>query len=114
MYRILLMLWLAISLSACNLFSSTEEKLSEAITSGNQDEIVRLLETKHHVVNKPLNSEGDTALILSVQEGEEDLVALLIEKGANPFILNKKGLTAIDIARNSEDEALNQWASLYL
>ena len=64
-------------------------------------------------------SVGDnTPLIMAVQSGNEELVALLLSKGADIRLKNSQGLTAIDIAVIYEkpwiaEGLLSRWQKLY-
>ncbi|WP_128113551.1 ankyrin repeat domain-containing protein [Polynucleobacter necessarius] len=61
---------------------------------------------------------GTTPLMMAVQSGNEDLVKLLLDKGANIQIRNNLGLTAIDIADIYQkpwigDGLRSRWLKLY-
>lgn len=49
------------------------------------------------------NNEGQTALILAIQQGNEDLVRKILEKGANPNIVDNKGNNALRMASDLGD-----------
>jgi ankyrin repeat protein len=59
-----------------------------------------LLETGHDVISgvNEETGEGITPLMLAAEIDSEELVKLLIKKGANPKAKSKEGLTALDIA----------------
>ena len=48
--------------------------------------------------NKKTTIEGDTPLIVALEEGYSDIVKLLLENGADPTIRNNKGISAYDLA----------------
>ncbi|MCZ0932677.1 MAG: ankyrin repeat domain-containing protein [Oligoflexia bacterium] len=43
-----------------------------------------------------IDKKGNTALIIASQRGERDILKQLLDFGANPEIVNKEGLTALD------------------
>src|ERR1700745_1528096 len=49
------------------------------------------------VSRAPSSNEGMTALHIAAQAGRTDLVRYLLEKGANPEIVNSDGRKAIDL-----------------
>lgn len=51
---------------------------------------------------KRTDAEHATALILAASEGNLEMVELLLERGAEPNIANKDGMTALDLARGAE------------
>jgi ankyrin repeat protein len=52
------------------------------------------------------SENGDTALIIATRKGNSLLVNFLFSEGANPFIRNKQGLSALDIAALNNDQKL--------
>ncbi len=67
-------------------------------------EIVRLL-LEHHAYIDAESPNRTTPLMMAAQYGLPEVVALLLEEGADPTLRNDKGLTAIDFARMARREA---------
>lgn len=59
----------------------------------------RLLE-QHAFINAT-SPNGTTPLMMAAQYGREEVLALLLEEGAEPLLRNEQGLTALDFARQS-------------
>lgn len=79
-------------------------------------EIARLLVDNKADVDAQ-DYKGNTALIMAVQEGNEDTVKLLLSAGADPYIVNKAGKKALGFATKGpikelivEDEQLKEGA----
>ncbi len=58
------------------------------------------------------NNEGSTPLMEAVKANEPEAAIFLIDKGADPFIKNKKGKTALSLAENivHEHNTEGRWA----
>lgn len=69
------------------------ERIHQACTSGNKDEVRKLLEAHPEAVSAK-NSEGWTPLELAVGLGYTEIAALLIDRGANVNARSFGGLTA--------------------
>ena len=58
---------------------------------------------KKYPVNKR-NKNGETALLLAVQNSQKEITRALLSEGADPFIVNNKGVSAImEIFTNHTD-----------
>lgn len=58
---------------------------------------------KKYPVNKR-NKNGETALLLAVQNSQKEITRALLSEGADPFIVNNKGISAItEIFTNHTD-----------
>lgn len=56
-----------------------------------------------------VTNTGETALMLAASNAKSDLVKYLLEKGANPKLLNKDGKAALDYAQKAVvDDAMKQ------
>jgi ankyrin repeat protein len=73
------------------LFKTHLAELRSAILEDNTDKICRILDIEHDYLNRPIDSNGNTALILATQHASPLTVRLLLEQGAQPDKLN--GLT---------------------
>lgn len=51
------------------------------------------------------NCAGETALIVAAKEGKWDFVTRIVEGGADPFVKDNEGKTALDYARSRDDTA---------
>ena len=72
-----------------------------AAASGNIDQIQLALDNGQDV--NAIDEEDNTPLIIAIQTGQsKDFIENLIEKGANVFLKNKEGKTAIDLAANDD------------
>merc|ERR1711988_1449013 len=69
-------------------------------------------------IESPRNPDGSTALMLAAEEGNADLVQLLLDNDADPFAKDKKNQTAFDYASSvldkMEKEALQVQKKLHL
>jgi len=65
---------------------------------GNKD-LVKLLLTQPGIKLDAINIDGDTALMAAVGHGEAEIVEMLLKAGANVRIINKRGETAVAIAK---------------
>ena len=74
-------------------------------------EMVRLL-LEHHAYIDAESPNRSTPLMLAAMYGHADAVRLLLEEGADPFLRNEQGLTAVDFARRADrDDLANQIAA---
>ncbi|QCB45579.1 hypothetical protein E5678_05800 [Hydrogenophaga sp. PAMC20947] len=64
------------------------------------DAMVRLL-LEHHAYIDAESPNKSTPLMMAAKYGHADLVALLLEEGADPMLRNEQGLTAVDFARQA-------------
>jgi ankyrin repeat protein len=69
-----------------------------ASARGNKD-LVKLLLTQPGIKLDAINIDGDTALLAAVGHGEAEIVEMLLKAGANVSIINKRGETAVAIAK---------------
>ena len=70
-----------------------------AVRHGNKAELERLLETMHGTINVNLyDTEGQTALHQSCEDGNFELVKLLVKFGADVKLANRDGWNALHIA----------------
>ncbi|MEN0057757.1 MAG: ankyrin repeat domain-containing protein [Bdellovibrio sp.] len=72
--------------------------------AGNDLKITRLIVQKNKSLLNKTNKEGDSALMNAVRFGMNDVVAFLLKQGANHSLKNKKGQTALDLAREFHNE----------
>ena len=71
-------------------------KLLIAATENGHFNIVKQLITKSSDINiNAKNNKGQTALYLAASHGDEDLLQLLIKKGADPNISSNEGITPL-------------------
>ncbi|HOV14713.1 MAG TPA: ankyrin repeat domain-containing protein, partial [Spirochaetota bacterium] len=78
------------------------------------------LETVKKYLNEGVDIEyksyfyGATGLLWATYKGQIDVVKYLIEKGANINAVNNSGTGIIDLARDSKDEDVYQYITLYI
>ena len=86
--------------------SDIHKKLYDA-SSGGDDTLVRELLTAGADPDKYKDSNGFTALIVAVNRGNDSIVSILIQHGANPNIQNKYENTALhNAALNGNNEVI--------
>ena len=84
--------------------SQGETALIVAGFIANKPELMRFLIEQGTDVNVA-NRNGDTALIDAAYFGRNENLELLLENGAKPEIENKRGLTAMDVAKRNEHKS---------
>lgn len=82
-----------------------------------QIEVAKYLISKGAIIDS-LSVGDNTPLIMAVQAGNEELIALLLSKGTDLRLKNSQGLTAIDIAVIYEkpwiaEDLQSRWLKLY-
>lgn len=76
--------------------------LMAACAAGNLNTARLLLESGANInAQSPLN--GTTALIEAASLGDPKIVALLLDKGADPQLKNKNNQTALDVAKQKSN-----------
>ncbi len=88
-----------------------EDTLLTRAATGSLELVKLILKKKKDLVNKT-NKLGETALMQSVRFGNNDSVKLLLASGADTKIKNKAGLTALDIAKQSNNQTAVQLLSV--
>ena len=69
-----------------------------ASARGNKD-LVKILLIQPGIRLDAISIDGDTALLAAVGHGEAEIVEMLLKAGANVRIINKRGETAVAIAK---------------
>ena len=82
--------------------------LCDAI-SKDQTDIVTLLLDSGVDIDALSPDSGHTALMVAARRLNEDMVELLLKRGADLEIKDGKGRTAIDVARDARERNLNQF-----
>jgi ankyrin repeat protein len=74
-----------------------EQSLSEAAAEGDEVRVTELLadEGKARALVRERDAQGTTALHLAAEEGHSDIVAILLEAGAEPLIGDDIGFTPL-------------------
>ena len=90
-------------LDALNLSGGTP--LHDAALGGNTD-VIDLLLNRGAKIDAKERESGATALMLAASIGRTDAVALLLQRGANPKVRDSRGRTALDRAKESNDEQI--------
>lgn len=73
-------------------------------TGGGRLDLVQLLLAQKSKLNLNLqNNRGETALMLAVRKGDQEITQALLAAGANPNIQNKQGKTTLTMAGNNAD-----------
>lgn len=80
--------------------------LTRAVTSDLH--LVKLILKKNKKLINKTNKLGETALMQSIRFGNNDSVKLLLSSGADANIKNKAGLTALDVAKQSNNQSAVQ------
>jgi len=94
--------------SGADIFDFDDEGVSifdMAITYDNHFMVEYLLH-KGMDVNKTNRKSGFTALMAAASYGRVEIVKLLLEKGANQYVQDAKGFTAIDFARKMNKKSV--------
>lgn len=79
--------------------SSYQKTFQEAVRSGDTGELQKILEDRDGKINiNFFDKEGQTALHHSVQDGNLELVKLLVKFGADIKLANRDGWSAFHIA----------------
>ena len=78
----------------------------EAIQNGNADQVKSLLEAQPEVVNTT-ETNGYTALHLAAQQGNGEIIKLLLEHGADINAIAADGQTPMEVAiKHGHDAAM--------
>ena len=77
--------------------SPVQEQINQAIRSGDTGEAIRLLEAAESLI-RACDRNGGTPLHVAAERGNEELVAWLLERRANPRKADLKDLTPLDRA----------------
>lgn len=73
------------------------EELRNAVAKGDEQKVILLLDKNKNVIDKK-DTYGNTALMIATEQGNLNLVRILVNMGADISITNKDGKTAEDIA----------------
>ena len=90
----------------------SNEELIRAVWRGDRQKVSLLLEGLADINYKTAN--GFTPLIFSIRHNRDAISKLLLEKGANPILKSRGGLTALDYARESGNRVLQEKISRIL
>src|SRR5690606_32184543 len=85
-------------------------RFAQALEQNDQKTITKQLAAGLDI-NARLNEQNDTALMLAIRNKNEQQAVQLLAAGANPFLRNTNGLTAIDYAKESSLVVRKQWAT---
>ena len=88
---------------ALNLSGGTP--LHDAALGGNTD-VIDLLLNRGAKIDAKERESGATSLMLAASIGRADAVALLLKRGASPVLRDRAGRTALDRAKESDDERI--------
>lgn len=70
-----------------------------------QLDTAKMLITHKAIVNAP-GTDGTTPLMMAAMSGNQDMVRLLMQNGADPTMINIKGETAADLANSNKHTSL--------
>lgn len=70
------------------IFKTNLAAFRSAIFDDNTDKICRLLDIEREFITKPIDNDGNTALLLAIHHASPLTVRLLLEQGAQPDQLN--------------------------
>ena len=85
-------------------------RFAQALEQNDQKTITKQLAAGLDI-NARLNEQNDTALMLAIRNKNEQQAVQLLAAGANPFLRNTNGLTAIDYAKESSWVVRKIWAT---
>jgi ankyrin repeat protein len=77
--------------------SPVQDQINSAIRSGDTTEAIRLLESDESLIHA-CDRSGGTPLHIAAEESNDDLVAWLLDKGANPRKPDNRGFSPLDRA----------------
>lgn len=92
---------IATSQGSTPLHASTNTLINDSTSHDNAAEIALLLIQKGADVNAQDNNYGNSALHIAVNKGNLAVVKLLLERGANPELPNKRDLTPLALANSN-------------
>ncbi|MBX3040576.1 MAG: ankyrin repeat domain-containing protein [Bdellovibrionaceae bacterium] len=84
-----------------------ESVVFEAVRLG-QNKVLEKILTKSPKLAQGANTEGETALFEAVRSAQSKSAQILLKKGADKAVRNKKGRKAVDLADPKTDSALIQ------
>jgi len=90
------LLYISYFLICSNIFASPNDDLLTAVQNGDVSGVQKALEQKADINTK--NSKGETPLMLASGRGNEQLVKLLLLKGANIHVIDDDGYSALSHA----------------
>jgi ankyrin repeat protein len=91
--------------------SPVQDRINAAISRGDRDEGKRLLREDGSLIHA-CDRKGRTPLHIAAMEGDEEMVAWLLERRADPRKEDVRGLTALDLAALATDPR-NDGAQLF-
>lgn len=77
------------------------DNFNTAILQEDEEAVTKLLAAQPLLATAPHPISGQWPIHTAVRANNEAIVKLLIENGADPYVLNDEGETAEDVARNS-------------
>lgn len=91
-----------------NLTRDLRDDFSDAILAGDAGEVARLLEQQPLLANEPNPNTAQSPIHVAARTGNAEIIKLLIDHGADPYLLNEEGESAYDLATQSgaSDDAL--------
>ncbi len=77
------------------------DNFNQAILDENEKAVTELLAAQPLLATAPHPLSGQWPIHTAVRVNNEAIVKLLLDNGADPFVLNDEGETAEDVARNA-------------
>lgn len=84
------------------------DEFAKAISDGDLEHVVELLNTEPLLASATNPSTSQTPLHVAAITGNVDIIVILLENGADPYVLNDEGDSPYDFARRkgASDEVL--------
>lgn len=83
----------------------SQKELWEAVKNGELSTVKKALKDECANVNQR-NANDETMLMIAAQQGNGDIVSLLLKNGADTNLKNKEGLTALELAKQNNHEEI--------
>ena len=93
------------NLDITDMRSFQQNALTFSVRYGNYNVVQHLIKENYFDINS-LDDLGNTALITAVKYEQHDILNLLLDLGADPYITDDEGKTALDYAVENQNESM--------